>query len=303
MRLWFSHSGEVPIYRQMVTQVSLAILAGDLKPGEKLPSTRELARRFGLHPNTVSAGYRALEHEGWTTQRRGSGVYVRGDGARPRSAEERLDAHIAGFLRAAREMGLPGAVVRARVAAWLEAPAPDHVLLVEPDEELRGILAEELRAGMAAGMKVEVRACGLADCAGDEVIRGAVPVCRPSQVKAVRAEVPKGVEVVALGIRSAHGWLAPWLPAPSGHLVGVVSGWPGFLENAQAMLVAAGVPAEALMLRDACNPRWWRGLEACSVVLCDAVSAEAKGMPQGPQLVVYRVLADGACEALRGYFA
>jgi hypothetical protein len=35
------------------------LLSGDLKPGERLPSTRELARRFSIHPNTVSAGYGA----------------------------------------------------------------------------------------------------------------------------------------------------------------------------------------------------------------------------------------------------
>jgi hypothetical protein len=46
VRLWFSAASEVPIYRQLVTQVALAILSGDLKPGERLPSTRELARRF-----------------------------------------------------------------------------------------------------------------------------------------------------------------------------------------------------------------------------------------------------------------
>ena len=61
MRLWFSSSSEVPIYRQLVTQVVLAILCEDLRPGDRLPSTRELARRFGLHPNTISAGYRQLE--------------------------------------------------------------------------------------------------------------------------------------------------------------------------------------------------------------------------------------------------
>src|SRR5580704_15477404 len=66
VRLWFAPSSEVPIYRQLVTQVVLAILSGDLRPGERLPSTRELARRFAINPNTVSAGYRQLEREGWT---------------------------------------------------------------------------------------------------------------------------------------------------------------------------------------------------------------------------------------------
>src|ERR1700729_1182083 len=90
VRLWFSHSSEVPIYRQLVTQVVLAILCGDLRPGDRLPSTRELARRFALHPNTVSAGYRQLEKEGWTESRRGSGIYVRAFAEPPSTAEQML---------------------------------------------------------------------------------------------------------------------------------------------------------------------------------------------------------------------
>jgi DNA-binding FadR family transcriptional regulator len=61
----------------LVTQVVLAILSDDLTPGQRLPSTRDLARRFRLHPNTVSAGYRELAAQGWLEHRHGSGVYVR----------------------------------------------------------------------------------------------------------------------------------------------------------------------------------------------------------------------------------
>jgi signal transduction histidine kinase len=56
MRFWFAHSSEVPIYRQIVTQVVLAILSGDLQPGDRLPSTRELARRLmNLMLNSIEA--------------------------------------------------------------------------------------------------------------------------------------------------------------------------------------------------------------------------------------------------------
>src|SRR5215475_10336621 len=79
LRLWFSPASEVPIYRQLFTQIVMAILSGDLKPGERLPSTRELARRFSIHPNTVSAGYRQLTEEGWAEYRHGSGVYIQSE--------------------------------------------------------------------------------------------------------------------------------------------------------------------------------------------------------------------------------
>ena len=122
MRLWFSPESEVPIYRQLVTQVVLAILSGDLKPGDRLPSTRELARRFRVHPNTISAGYRQLLHEGWTEYRHGSGVYVKTNAEPLSTPAQILDQHIATFFRAVRELGLPAAEVRGRVAQWLASP-------------------------------------------------------------------------------------------------------------------------------------------------------------------------------------
>ena len=77
MRLWLSRNSEVPLREQLTTQIKLGILSHDLRPGARLPSTRELARRYGIHANTVSAAYRELEARGWLELRRGSGVYVR----------------------------------------------------------------------------------------------------------------------------------------------------------------------------------------------------------------------------------
>jgi len=77
MRLWLNRTGEVSLREQLTTQVRLCILSRELRPGERLPSTRELARRFGIHANTASAAYRELEQDGWLEFRHGSGVYVR----------------------------------------------------------------------------------------------------------------------------------------------------------------------------------------------------------------------------------
>jgi len=77
MKFWFARGTEITLREQLVTQTILGILCGDLVPGQRLPSTREIARSFRLHPNTVSAGYRQLERENWLELRHGSGVYVR----------------------------------------------------------------------------------------------------------------------------------------------------------------------------------------------------------------------------------
>src|ERR1700693_4964926 len=103
MQLWFARGSEVSIRQQLVTQVVLGILGDDLSPGQRLPSTRELARRFHLHPNTVSAGYRQLQRDRWVEFRRGSGVYVRASKPEvPVSSVLALDQVIADLFRSAR---------------------------------------------------------------------------------------------------------------------------------------------------------------------------------------------------------
>jgi DNA-binding transcriptional regulator YhcF (GntR family) len=294
VRLWFSHSSEVPIYRQLVTQVVLAILSGDLKPGDRLPSTRELARRFALHPNTVSAGYRQLESDGWTERRRGSGVYVRANRDAPSTPEQILDHHIAGFFRAVRELGLPASAVRARVAEWIAAPPPDHFVLIDPDVELRRILLVEI----SQMTSFPVVGASIKDCALPETLAAAIPLCRPSKTHLVRAALPAGVELIILPIRSANAWLTPWLPAPAAALVGVVSHWPEFLSTARTMLIAAGLPADELVFRDAREAGWKRGLEQATAILCDAYTATVAGVPKKPQKIVFHLLAETAASAL-----
>jgi GntR family transcriptional regulator len=108
MQFWFARGTEVTLREQLVTQVVLGILCGDLSPGQRLPSTRELARRFRLHPNTISAGYRQLERERWVEFRRGSGVYIsESKPDAPLSSALALDQLIANLFRSARELGAP----------------------------------------------------------------------------------------------------------------------------------------------------------------------------------------------------
>jgi GntR family transcriptional regulator len=298
LRLWFAPSSEVPIYRQLVTQAVLAILSGDLRPGDKLPSTRELARRFAIHPNTVSAGYRQLEREGWTENRSGSGVYVRSNAEAPTTPQQILDQHIAGFFRAVRELNLPAAEIRARVAEWIAAPPPDHLLLIESDVELQRIFLTEIEQIT----RFPARGVPLEECT--EALTGAIPLCRPTKTKLVRGVLPAGIELITLQIRSAKGWLEPWLPAwggsVEGRLIGVASHWPEFLVNAQTMLVAAGLDADSLILRDARKRGWQRGMEQTAGIICDAYTAGVPAFPAGPRKMVFQLLADAArAELLR----
>jgi GntR family transcriptional regulator len=297
LRLWFAPSSDVPLYRQLVTQIELAILSGDLRPGERLPSTRDLARRYDIHPNTISAGYRELEREGLAELRPGSGVYVRKNNDQPATPQQVLDKHIAAFFRAARELNLPSADVRARVAHWLASPPPDHLLVIDPSPELRRILMSEIRYITT----FPVREASLEDCADRPRLKGAVALCRPSKTKAVRAVLPAGMELITLNITSANGWLTPRLPAAEGHLVAVASPWDEFLTHSRAMLAAAGLPAESLIFRDVRTPRWQRGLDQVAGILCDSYTASLHSLPRKPRIIVFPLIAEPSREMLRRY--
>jgi GntR family transcriptional regulator len=178
MQLWFAHGSKVTLREQLVTQIVLGILSDDLVPGQRLPSTRELARRFRLHPNTVSAGYRQLARERWVEFRRGSGVYVRD--AKPegsRSPTRSVDQLVAALFRSARELGVPIAAVRARLRQWLELQPPDYFLLLEPDEELRKILTLEMQETVT----LPVRSCRPQDSDLSKALEGAIPVALPNK--------------------------------------------------------------------------------------------------------------------------
>ena len=293
MRFWFSPASEVPIYRQLVTQVALAVLSGDLKPGDRLPSTRELARRFSIHPNTVSAGYRQLAREGWVEYRHGSGVYIKGEAA-PSTPEQILDQHIVAFFRAVRELRMPGAAIRQRVAEWIAAPPPDHFLLIDPDPDAREILLTEIRQLT----EWPAMAISLEEASKPETLLGAVPLCRPSRNKLVRDVLPAGIELVTLPIRSANKWLDPELPSLKGKLIGVVSHWIDFRETAKTMLAAAGIDPDLLVVRNPRRPRWQRGLDQTGGIICDVQTAAGRGLPEGPRVFVFSVLADAAREEL-----
>ncbi|KZK15044.1 HTH-type transcriptional repressor YtrA [Meiothermus taiwanensis] len=68
-----------PIYAQIVRGVERMLASGQMKPGDKLPSARELAAALKVNPNTVMHAYSQLEMAQITETRRGLGTFVRED--------------------------------------------------------------------------------------------------------------------------------------------------------------------------------------------------------------------------------
>ncbi|MBQ2927711.1 MAG: GntR family transcriptional regulator [Oscillospiraceae bacterium] len=65
-----------PIYAQIIDALKAQISSGALRPGDKLPSVRELAATLAINPNTIQRAYRLLEFNGWIVTIPGKGCFV-----------------------------------------------------------------------------------------------------------------------------------------------------------------------------------------------------------------------------------
>ena len=66
----------VPTYLQLVQQVRQAVRLGILRPGDQLPTVKDVVSSLAINPNTVLKAYRELDHEGLVEGRRGVGTFV-----------------------------------------------------------------------------------------------------------------------------------------------------------------------------------------------------------------------------------
>lgn len=74
IRLDFGSSA--PIYAQIVDQVSAQLNTGELKPGDQLPTVRQLASDLRVNFNTIARAYRLLDEAGMISTQRGRGTYL-----------------------------------------------------------------------------------------------------------------------------------------------------------------------------------------------------------------------------------
>jgi GntR family transcriptional regulator len=90
-------SSGIPLYRQIMAQIRLAVATGRVRPGDKLSSIRDLSQTLEISPITVVKAYNELEHMGVVETRRGRGTFVTEGGTlmgyddRVRAAAELLE--------------------------------------------------------------------------------------------------------------------------------------------------------------------------------------------------------------------
>ena len=117
----------VPTYLQLVHQVRHAVRYAMLKPGDRLPTAREVVEDLAINPNTVLKAYRELEHEGFVYSRPGAGTFVAEDAPAPlaRSVHQPLRRSLDRWLASAETAGLDRESVSALMTLALNDAFPE----------------------------------------------------------------------------------------------------------------------------------------------------------------------------------
>jgi GntR family transcriptional regulator len=119
-RFQLDGSSGVPPYLQLVHQVRQSLLLGYLRPGDQLPTVKEVAVDLAINPNTVVKAYRQLEHEGLAAGRPGQGTFITGtlaDSSPLAAVSPALRRSLRRWLSEAARAGLSEDAITALIAA------------------------------------------------------------------------------------------------------------------------------------------------------------------------------------------
>jgi GntR family transcriptional regulator len=112
----------VPPYLQIAHQIRHALVARVLKPGDQLPTVKEVVTQLAINPNTVFKAYRELEHEGLVEGRPGAGTFVLRPPPGPTPGDHAALARgLARWVQRARAAGLDDTSIESLVRETLYA--------------------------------------------------------------------------------------------------------------------------------------------------------------------------------------
>jgi len=107
MRFHIDPASGVPFYRQIIDQIKYAIARGEVRPGDQLPTVRQLAVDLAINPNTVGKAYSQLEILGILQTQQGSGTFISPQKVEVSELEsqEKLDSLCRDFITSAASYG------------------------------------------------------------------------------------------------------------------------------------------------------------------------------------------------------
>lgn len=262
-----SPSHRVGPRRQLSAQVRAAVHEGRLAPGQRLPSTRRLAGRLGIHRNTVAAAYRELSRDGLVVLRRGAPARVTGS---------------------ARARGLP---VRGRRRG---------LAVVAADRGVRALARHELRRAFPG---TRVLAVGPGDAAGlAATARESLPVAELMALPLLADRCPRPAAVL-LRRRRPRGLRRAVTRAPPMGIVGLLTVSRCLREDAVAWAAAARGEEVTLL---APPPEDEGGVESAlrlaDVLFADPLYPWPEGaMPGGARILPLVARETLRCVAERGF--
>jgi DNA-binding transcriptional regulator YhcF (GntR family) len=288
MDIRIDSSSEVPIRSQLTEQVIFLITTERFRPGDFLPSVRDLARRLKIHHNTVSDAYKNLVERGWLERRRGSRLMVASrDESSAKAAT--LDDLINTTICVARDNGYSMQALRERVLERLRAQAPDHILVVEQDAGLRALIAEELKMFQAW----PVASCSREQLAANpDLAVAALAVTTQHALGDVEPLVSKDRPVIPVRYSTADQYLKTVADLRTPSVIAIVSASKLFLEVARAILTPALRGRHELREifiadEDVAAAR------AADLIFCDSIACRRLRVPKA---IHYRLLVPEAIE-------
>ena len=297
MDIHISKESDVPIRQQLAEQIVFLIASEKLKPGQPLPSVRELARRLKIHHNTVSHAYQDLVRRTWLVSRRGTRVVVRSQADILRKgAAEGVDELINMTIQVARERGFSLQTLRERFRERLLTEPPDHILVVDQEPGLRQLVQQEIMSAL----RWPAENCAREDLASNPgLVIGALVVVPQYALEDVKPLVPSAHLIVPIGFNSADQHIERIRKLEEPSVLAVVSVSNGFLKTAVSLLASAvgrkHSICQALLPHD--NPDAVRGAD---IIFCDSVAVHHI---KGPKVVHYKLVAPSSLEYLASAIA
>ena len=270
MQVSLNKDSDVPLHEQLAEQLVFLITTRKLRSGEQLPSVRSFARRLGIHHNTVSKSYQDLVSRGWLKRQAGSRLCV-GPARSPRArgSNPDLDELINHTILRAGELGYSLQALRSQVLERLRAQPPDHILVVEPELELRRIMCVEISARVGE----HVESCAAEELSGSsELMLGAQVVAPEHIIPLIERFLPSTVPCISLKFAGAEEYLdlIRGLTQPS--VIAVASISKTFLKTARGLLAPlVGRRHSMNVLLLSSDHR--RSLDGVDVAFCDSATA------------------------------
>lgn len=299
MHVTVDPASPIPIHDQLVTQVSLLVAAGVLKPGERLPSVRALSQRLGVHRNTIQAAYKAVADLGLVVPQVGSGVRVADVTAPPQNAWRDGVAlrHLVGrFLSEARRHGFADGAILDAVAGALRPPDVRRLVVVDPHVDVHPLYRQELAPWFTCPLDVltldEVTA-------RQDTLDDAVLLTSGYHAAILRRVVGDRLPVVVMTVNAADEALDQIRQLPQGARLGLVSVSETLLRMAGDVLAGLHRDDLDLIPITADNAAGIRTVAAkADLVLVDSVCAAAVTAQATKPVQVFPLIPETSIQAL-----